>query len=635
VAYPNAAGTANASAPPYDAGWAPETALDIEWSHAIAPLARIVLLEAASASLGDLLGGVSLANKMGPGVLSMSFGAGEGSWVSSTDSYFTATGMTYLASTGDTGAGVNWPAVSNNVLAVGGTSLNYTGSGSRAEAAWSGSSGGISAYEAIPAYQGGVAIAGGGTLTRRAVADVSFNADPNTGQYVIITPPGGSAGWNVYGGTSISSPQWAGMLALINANRVQNGQSLLGDMHAPLYSQIAKVPGNYASAFYDITTGSDGSCATCRAALGYDQSTGWGTPNYASLLALLSAVQGLPPLPASTLPGGMQGVAYTTAWAATDAGHNALTYTVAGAPAGFSVSSNGAISWPHPVAGNYAFGVTVHNTAGKTATGTESLAIVPAPAAPSVPGASFLVKTGTALSRSLAVTAPANSGTLTYALAGAPAGLAVSSAGVLTWAKAVQGNYAVTARATNAYGASGSGIYRFSVIAESPPVFSGSTSLNGVAGSSFTATIAVSDPNGGTLGLSASGAPAGLTLSSGGQLAWAKPLAGIYSVRVTATDSYGYAASATYKLTIAGPPVVTGASLSGKAGAAVSVQVKASDPNGSALVFTVSGAPKGLAISSAGVLSWASPLKGTYTFTVTAKDTLGLSGAATITLTVS
>lgn len=634
LAYPNASGTANNSAPAYDAGWASEIALDVEWSHAIAPLARIVLLEAASASLGDLLGGVSLANKMGPGALSMSFGAGEGSWVSSVDSAFTASGMTYLASTGDSGAGVSWPAVSNNVLAVGGTSLNYPGSGSRSEAAWAGSGGGISAYEGIPSYQNGVSIAGGGILHSRAVADVSFNADPNTGQYVVITPPGGGAGWYVYGGTSISSPQWAGVIALINANRVLNGQALLGDVHAALYAQVAAVPGNYATAFDDITTGADGSCATCAAAAGYDQSTGWGTPNYASLLSLLSSVQNLPPLPAATMPGGIAGIAYATSWAATDAAHNPLTYTLTGAPAGLAVSASGAVSWAHPLAGVYRFGVTVKNAAGKTATGTESLTIVAAPAAPTVPGATFLVKTGTALSRSLGVTVPANSGTISYTLSGAPAGLTVTAAGVLTWASAVAGHYVVTATATNAYGASGSGVYNFTVIAEAPPVFSGSTSLNGVAGSPFSTTLGVSDPNGGTITLAMSGAPAGLTLGNGGLLSWAQPVAGAYTLVVTATDSYGYSASATYKLAIEGAPVVSAATLTANTGAAFSAQVVARDPIGAMLTYSLSGAPAGLGIGTTGVLAWAAPVRGSYAFTVTARNPAGQSASATIKLTV-
>src|SRR5262249_9787443 len=158
-------------------------------------------------SNNDLLGAVKLANAMGAGVVSMSFGGPEGSWVAGSDASFAAAGMSYLASTGDNGAQVNWPAVSPSVIAVGGTSMQWAPGGARTEHAWSGSGGGISAYEALPAYQSGVAIAGGGTLRKRAVADVAFNADPGTGQYVAIIAPGAqAAGWYAYGGTSIAAP---------------------------------------------------------------------------------------------------------------------------------------------------------------------------------------------------------------------------------------------------------------------------------------------------------------------------------------------------------------------------------------------------------------------------------------------
>jgi len=634
VAYPNGSGSANSGAPAYDAGWAPEIALDVQWAHAMAPLARIVLLESQSASLTDLLGSVLLANQMGPGVLSMSFGAGEGSWVASTDSYFAATGMTYLASTGDSGSGVSWPAVSRNVLAVGGTSLNYSGSTARSETAWSGSGGGISAYESLPAYQNGVAIAGGGTLHYRAVADVSFNADPNTGQYVVITPPGGTAGWYIYGGTSISSPQWAGVLALVNANRIASGQSLLGDVHAALYGQVAEVPGNYAQAFDDIVSGADGSCATCSAAVGYDQPTGWGTPNFASLLAVLDSAPSAPPLPGAVLPGGIAGVAYSASWAASDAAHNPLAYSTSGAPAGLTVSSSGALSWSQPLAGSYSFAVTVRNTAGRTATGNVALTIVPAPAAPTVPGGTIVLKTGSALSVSLGVTAPANSGTLSYSLSGAPAGLTVSSGGMLTWSKGVAGKYTLTATATNSYGRSASGVYVLTVIAEAPPVFSGSTQLSAVAGNAYSSTFGVSDPNGATVLLSLAGAPAGLTLGSGGVLSWLKPVAGIYTLTVKATDAYGYSASAIYALSVYAPPVVPGASFTGNTGAPFSASAGAHDPIGSALTYALGGAPAGLTINASGMLAWAAPVKGVYSFTITAHDVAGLATSASYHLTV-
>jgi hypothetical protein len=169
VVYNTANGAMTATAPAYDSGWATEITLDVQWAHATAPLARIVLIEAPDASLNSLLGAVMLANAMGPGVVSMSFGATEGSWTASVDSAFTAANMTYLAATGDNGAGVSWPSVSANVVAVGGTTLTYTGASTRYEVSWSGTGGGISAYTPTPRYQTS-AVPGMGTLARRALA---------------------------------------------------------------------------------------------------------------------------------------------------------------------------------------------------------------------------------------------------------------------------------------------------------------------------------------------------------------------------------------------------------------------------------------------------------------------------------
>jgi subtilase family serine protease len=223
-AYPDASGKLLATAPAYNAGWAGETALDVQWAHAIAPLARIVLLSARDANTNSLAGGVMAANRMGPGVLSMSFGAAEGSWTAQMEPLWSHPGITYVASTGDSGTQVNWPAVSPKVLAVGGTTLSYAGSGSRTEVAWSGAGGGISAYTALPAYQAGLSIAGVQTAPRRTTSDVSFNADPYSGQYTAFTAPGGSTTWGAYAGTSIAAPQWAGLLAVANAKRIAKGR---------------------------------------------------------------------------------------------------------------------------------------------------------------------------------------------------------------------------------------------------------------------------------------------------------------------------------------------------------------------------------------------------------------------------
>jgi hypothetical protein len=130
-----------------------------------------------------LTSAVQLANQMGPGVVSQSFGSAEGGWTSSFDATFSVANMTYLAATGDAGAEVDWPAVSSHVLAVSGTSLTYSGTGSRTETVWSGTGGGVSAYVPKPTYQA-LAVPGINASGYRGVSDVTFNADPNTGQYL-------------------------------------------------------------------------------------------------------------------------------------------------------------------------------------------------------------------------------------------------------------------------------------------------------------------------------------------------------------------------------------------------------------------------------------------------------------------
>lgn len=172
VVYTTSAGAMTASPPAYDSGWSTEISLDVQWSHATAPLARIILIEAPDASLNSLLGAVELANAMGPGVVSMSFGSPEGSWSASVDSTFTASNMSYLAATGDAGAAVDWPAVSAHVLAVGATTLTYTGASPRSEIAWSDTGGGISAYVPAPSYQTS-AVPGMGVQSHRNSAGTS------------------------------------------------------------------------------------------------------------------------------------------------------------------------------------------------------------------------------------------------------------------------------------------------------------------------------------------------------------------------------------------------------------------------------------------------------------------------------
>jgi uncharacterized repeat protein (TIGR03803 family) len=245
--------------PPADNNWATETSLDVEWAHAIAPGATIALIAARSNSYADLLGAVDYAVSIGAKQVSMSWGGSEYSTEATSNYHFNVPGVAFLVSSGDYGAGVSNPACSPFVVGVGGTTLNLDSSGNvTAEAAWSGSGGGLSAYEPIPSYQTGW-LSG----TQRGVPDVAYDANPSTGVPVYIT----GTGWLQVGGTSMSAPQWAALFALANSLRSQS----ISSAPSLLYSLATA---NYAGYYRDITSGSNGNPA----GVGYDLVTGLGSP---------------------------------------------------------------------------------------------------------------------------------------------------------------------------------------------------------------------------------------------------------------------------------------------------------------------------------------------------------------------
>ena len=263
-----AAGTKPMSGGSYIASWNMEEALDIEWAHAMAPQAKIYLVEAASDSTADLLVAVRVASSL-PGVkeVSMSGGGSEFSYEGCYDSVFTTPGVVYFASGGDAGAVMEYPAASPNVVSCGGTSVNRDSRGNLiSETGWNQTGCGQSRYEPRPNFQNGVAAVVGNC---RGVSDISFVADPNTGVYVYdSTPLWGESGWWILGGTSVSSPALAGV---VNAAGTMNGFAAnTAAEQARIYSNL----GN-ASVFRDITSGKAGSLSC---ALGYDFLTGVGTP---------------------------------------------------------------------------------------------------------------------------------------------------------------------------------------------------------------------------------------------------------------------------------------------------------------------------------------------------------------------
>lgn len=270
------------SQPRVNSNWALEEALDIEWAHAEAPAAKIVLAEAATNSNANLFGAVNWANANGATEVSMSWGGGESSTESSYDADMAHPGTLYTASAGDSGHAAEYPAASPNVVSVGGTTLNGCSgtscSGYSSETTWTSSGGGVSADESIPAYQAGYTgpVYGASTISaltgaHRGIPDISFDGNPNTGVSVYdSTTYQGQSGWWTLGGTSVGAPNWAGILAAGNA---AGSTALQGD--AAIYS-------SGGSNLRDITSGTNGTCGTdCTAGTGYDLITGLGSPvNY-------------------------------------------------------------------------------------------------------------------------------------------------------------------------------------------------------------------------------------------------------------------------------------------------------------------------------------------------------------------
>jgi subtilisin-like proprotein convertase family protein len=253
--------------------WELEEALDVQWAHAIAPGANLILVEANDASFTNLVQAAVVWAKNQPGVtaISMSFGANEFNGENTLDSIFTTptnhSGVTFLASTGDTGSPGGFPAFSPNVVAVGGTTLTLSGSNYVSETGWSGSGGGISQFESRPSYQSSLPYGG------RSTPDVSMDADPASGVPVYDSYDfGSSTPWITLGGTSLACPMWAGIISIVNQGRAQAG---LGSLDGPSET-IPKLYALPAADFHDITSGSNGSGSD--AGVGHDLVTGRGSP---------------------------------------------------------------------------------------------------------------------------------------------------------------------------------------------------------------------------------------------------------------------------------------------------------------------------------------------------------------------
>jgi subtilase family serine protease len=336
-------------------GWDVEESLDVDMVSAICPLCHIILVETTSASTASLGAGVNAAVSLGAKFVSNSYGGSESSSDPSSDtSFYNHPGVAVTASAGDDGFGVEYPAASPDVVAVGGTSLS-TASNARGfnETVWGSSAGGegtgsgCSVDSTKPTWQTDTGCA------KRTNNDVSADADPNTGVAVYDTFSEG--GFLEVGGTSASSPMIAAVYAL--AGTPTAGTNPASYLYA------------HTSNFFDITSGADGSCSPaylCTAEVGYDGPTGLGTPNGIAAFSQGTVTGNTVTV---TNPGNQStttGSAVSLTIHATDsASGQTLTYSATGLPTGLSInSSTGVISGTASTAGTFNVTVTATDTTG-------------------------------------------------------------------------------------------------------------------------------------------------------------------------------------------------------------------------------------------------------------------------------
>ncbi len=251
--------------PPFNAGWEIEESLDVQWAHAMAPEAKIVLVEAASNSYADLLAAEDVASAMvnaaGGGEVSNSWGGAEFASQTAYDSHFVKAGVVFFASSGDS-PGTIWPGTSPNVVSAGGTTVSRNAATGLfvSESPWDEAGGGVSKYEARPSFQSNISSIVGNA---RGVPDLAFDSNPITGVWVLASNQGG---WFVVGGTSVASPSLAG---IINST---------GSFAASSNAELTTLYGNLGvgADLRDITSGFCGPYAGYFGAKGWDFCTGVG-----------------------------------------------------------------------------------------------------------------------------------------------------------------------------------------------------------------------------------------------------------------------------------------------------------------------------------------------------------------------
>jgi hypothetical protein len=332
------------SYPRGNTGWGEEISLDLDMISAICPDCNITLVEASSSSFSNLDAAVAYAKSLHPAAVTNSYGGSEFSSETSyngTYSYSSSGGPTAVtAATGDSGYGVEFPAASPNLTAVGGTSLTYSGTGTslawNPQTVWSGAGAGCSAYEAMPTWQDTSAFDLPGVCTSRQVGDVSAVADPNTGVAVYDTY--GESGWMVFGGTSASTQIVGAMYGLAAGGGAEQPSP------AGLYRGAGVVP---------VTSGSDGSCGgtyLCQAGTGqlssgYAGPVGVGVPDgIGAFSAATSGTLSFSPSSETATAGQAVGPLTVDLSAAAPTGGVTVDLATSSSGGGFSTSSSGTFS---------------------------------------------------------------------------------------------------------------------------------------------------------------------------------------------------------------------------------------------------------------------------------------------------